>query len=347
MPWLGFDSERLKNPQSGVAKFCEYLGKALMDEGRFDIQFFQKKKTKRIFPKPAQYGKLYNHNKFLGVSTGVDVWHCTHQSSGYLPSDKSIPVVTTVHALNFIYDSSQEFKIKRKLAKVQQVIDRSSALVFVSRFAQEEVSRYLEIPEVPTQIIHHAPALLPLQDGEPYVGVRPYFLAVGPVVEKKNLHTLLPLLAEFPQHDLLIMGNRPGSYAAKLLHKAQKLGLDHRLVFTGDVTEKQKIAYYRGCEAFFHPSLAEGFSLPVVEAMAFGKPLFLSTFGSLPEIGNGAAFYWDSFEPQDMLEVVRRGLARFAEDGTLPQAIKTRAGHFSWQKAAEAYGNLYERVLLR
>lgn len=347
MAWVGFDSERLKHPQSGVGKFCEHLGKALMKEARFDLQFFQKKKTKRIFPKPAQYGKLYNHNKFLGVSTGVDVWHCTHQSSRYLPSDKSIPVVTTIHGLNFIYEASQEFKVKRKLAKVQQLIDRSSALVFVSRFAEEQVNQYLELPEIPTRVIYNAPALSATEDGEPHSGLRPYFLAVGPIVEKKNFHTLLPLLQEFPDHDLVIVGSRPGPYAAKMLNKAQKMGVDNRLVFPGEVTEKQKVAYYRGCDAFFHPSLAEGFGLPVVEAMRFGKPMFLSMFGALPEIGGQSAFYWDSFAAQDMVEVVRQGLGRFGEDMGLPQTIKNRSELFSWQTAANAYGDLYERVLAR
>lgn len=346
MAWLGFDSERLKYPQSGLGKFCEYLGKALMEQGRFDIQFFQKKKTKRIFAKPAQYGKLYSHNKLMGVSTGVDVWHCTHQSSAFLPSDKSIPVVTTIHGLNFIYESSQEFKVKRKLGKVQQLINRSSALVFVSQFTADEVARYFEVPDIPTQIIPHAPALPVLESLETETPVRqPYFLAIGPIAEKKNFHTLLPLLLEFPEHDLVIAGNRTDPYAAKLLNKAQKLGVDDRLVLPGEITEKQKVGYYRGCDAFFHPSLMEGFGLPVVEAMAFGKPLFLSPFGSLPEVGGDCAFYWDSFTVADMAAVVRHGLARFTEDAGLPAQLKTRAELFSWQKAADAYGNIYDKVL--
>jgi hypothetical protein len=55
MAWVGFDSERLKNPQSGLGKFCEFLGNALLEEKRFDFQFFQKQKTERLFPVPALY----------------------------------------------------------------------------------------------------------------------------------------------------------------------------------------------------------------------------------------------------------------------------------------------------
>lgn len=346
MAWVGFDSERLKTPQSGLGKFCEFLGNALLEDNRFDFQFFQKKKTKRIFPKPAQYGKLYDHNKFMGVSTGVDLWHCTHQLSSYLPSDKSIPVLSTIHDLNFLYESSHEFKIKRKLGKVQQLIDRSSALVFISQFTSDQVHKYLEIPDIPTEIIYNGPALPQSEETEAKPEKRrPFFFSIGLISEKKNFHTLVPLLLEFPEHELIIAGNRSDAYAAKILGKAQKLGVEDRLVLTGEISEKQKVKYFRDCEAFFLPSLAEGFGLPVVEAMHFGKPVFLSTFGSLPEIGGEAAFYWDSFEPAAMTETLRRGLQRFSEDPVLAETLRQHAARFSWKEAARSYGDLYERLL--
>lgn len=348
MAWIGFDSERLKNPQSGLGKFCEFLGNALLQEARFDMQFFQKKKTKRIFPKPAQYGKLYDHNKFMGVSTGVDLWHCTHQLSNYLPSDKDIPVVTTIHDLNFLHTGTIEFKVKRKLAKVQNIIDRSTALVFISQFTANEVAQHLDIGGKITRVIYNGPALP--QNGEAAYGSerkRPYFFSIGLITEKKNFHTLIPLLREFPEHELVIAGNRSDSYANRILEKAKKLGVQDRLILTGEITEAEKVTYYKNCEAFLLPSLAEGFGLPVVEAMHFGKPVFLSTAGSLPEIGGSEARYWPNFEPAEMAQVLRRGLTEFSEDGSVREAMINRAEQFSWKKAAEAYSELYTRVLLK
>ena len=50
-------------------------------------------------------------------------------------------------------------------------------------------------------------------------------------------------------------------------------------------------------------SLAEGFGLPVIEAMTYGKPVFLSRRTSLPEIGGDKAFYFnDEFDPDGMKE---------------------------------------------
>lgn len=348
MAWVGFESERLKNRQSGLGKFCEFLGLSLLEENRFDLQFFQKKKTKRLFPKPAQYGKLYNHNKFMGVSTGVDLWHCTQQLSSYLPSDHTIPVVTTIHDLNFIYESSHEFKVRRKLAKVQQTIDRSTALVFISHFTAEEVHKHLKVGRRITEVIYNGPALQDMDpDPVPNERRRPYFFSIGLITEKKNFHTLIPLLLEFPEHEIIIAGNRSDAYAMKLVKKAEKLGVDDRLILTGEITETEKAKYYRDCEAFLMPSVAEGFGLPVVEAMHFGKPVFLSTFGSLPEIGGNEAYYWSGFEPDDMARVLRAGLADFRADAARREAVLLRAQGFSWKKAARAYGDLYEKVLGR
>jgi len=345
MAWIGFDSERLKNPQSGLGKFCEFLGNALLEEKKFDFQFFQKQKTERSFPEPAQYGKLYDHNKFLGVSTGVDLWHCTHQLSAYLPADKSIPIVTTIHDLNFIYESSHDFKVKRKLSKVQQLIDRSSAVIFISQFTADEVHKHLNVRNVFTDVIYNAPALPTADILSTNKREKPYFFGIGLITPKKNYHTLIPLLLEFPEHELVIAGNRSNDYAEKLMEKARKLGVSDRLIVTGEITEEEKVAYYQHCEAFLMPSVAEGFGLPVIEAMHFGKPVFLSTIGSLPEIGGKDANYWPTFEPNEMAQTLRAGLADF--DNQKSNLLKLRAAEFSWKKAAQSYIGVYEKVLAR
>ena len=91
------------------------------------------------------------------------------------------------------------------------------------------------------------------------------------------------------------------------------------------------------------PSLAEGFGLPVIEAMHHGKPVFLSTHTSLPEIGGDAAYYFDTFEPAHMAQVLERGMADFAaNDG--PARVRAHASQFTWEKAGAAYLALYRSL---
>jgi glycosyltransferase involved in cell wall biosynthesis len=96
--------------------------------------------------------------------------------------------------------------------------------------------------------------------------------------------------------------------------------------------------------AYIHPSLAEGFGAPVVEAMSFGKPLFLSHLTSLPEIGGDVAFYFKSFDPEHMAEVLYEGLQYFQKNG-LSQKIKERSTHFNWREKAKQYRDVYHSLL--
>jgi glycosyltransferase involved in cell wall biosynthesis len=110
------------------------------------------------------------------------------------------------------------------------------------------------------------------------------------------------------------------------------------------ITDAQKTWAYAHCAGFLFPSLAEGFGLPPIEAMYFGKPVFLARRTCLPEIGGDAASYFDEFEPATMRRIVEQGLAKGAEPGR-SEAVRAHAGHFDWDRAAEQYLGLYQRLL--
>lgn len=346
MTKIGFDAERLKSQQSGLGKFCTYLGKALLEEHAVDVQFFQKKKTEKLFGKDAVYANVNSFNKIIGVNAKVDLWHCTQQLSNYFPIDKRIPIVSTIHDLNFLYTTADEFKKKRKLKKVQRLINRSEGIVFISHFTESEVRKHLDLHGKHTEVIYNAPALPTIATETIEREEKPYFFTIGLISEKKNFHSLLPLLNHFPEHKLLIAGNKSGAYASKILQEAQNLGVAERLVLTGEISETEKLSYYKGCEAFLMPSLAEGFCLPVVEAMHVGKPVFLSSIGALQEIGSSHAYYFESFDAIHMANVVENGLTDFNQNRSSRElALKKHASQFTWEKAAKQYIALYKKVL--
>jgi glycosyltransferase involved in cell wall biosynthesis len=92
------------------------------------------------------------------------------------------------------------------------------------------------------------------------------------------------------------------------------------------------------------PSLAEGFGIPVVEAMQFGKPLFLSNLTSLPEIGSDVAFYFNSFKPDHMHDVFNAGMNEYKKNG-LANRIIERGSEFNWVDKARDYIKVYRSML--
>jgi glycosyltransferase involved in cell wall biosynthesis len=172
-----------------------------------------------------------------------------------------------------------------------------------------------------------------------------FFFSLGEFRPRKNYESLLGLLTHFPDTHLIVAGKRGcyRDYDAALDRRITELGLGNRVHFPGVINEPDKAYLYRHCRAFLFPSRNEGFGMPVIEAMAFGKPVFLARMTSLPEVGGELACYWDDFASDAMAAVVKSGLA--AHDERRARAVKAWARRFSWADAAHAYLDLYRRAL--
>jgi glycosyltransferase involved in cell wall biosynthesis len=155
----------------------------------------------------------------------------------------------------------------------------------------------------------------------------------------KNPQAILDLAAAWPEMDFVLCGP-PSDDAKALAAKAQPPNVQ----FVLGIDDAQKTWAYAHCAGFLFPSLAEGFGLPPIEAMHFGKPVFLARRTCLPEIGGDAAYYFDDFAPAAMRAVVEGGLARGAGPARA-EAVRQHAAQFDWDRCAARYLALYRRLL--
>jgi glycosyltransferase involved in cell wall biosynthesis len=123
------------------------------------------------------------------------------------------------------------------------------------------------------------------------------------------------------------------------------LGIAHLVSFMPFMEEPELKDLYRGADALLLPSFAEGFGIPILEAMATGTPVIAARAGSLPEVGGEAAFYFDprsTGDIADALETVltdmrlreqmaRKGLAQ--ADVYRPEAVGKQVVAF-WKEFA-------------
>jgi len=347
------DCDLMRYRDSGLYHYCLNLGtyvkRALDREQEGRISFYVPPAEKTAFGQDA--GCIIEkkwHQKFIKPFLwDCDIWHAPFQSGRIFPNNnRRIKVLLTIHDLNCLHEGKPDKERVESLQKTQGLIDRSDALVCISNHCKNDVLTYLDVKEKPVYVIHngtHRVDIPPLKPGG-YKPTKPFLFTMGYVNRKKNFHTLVPLLRN-NDYDLIIAGKMDEpDYINKMRIQARKLGVSERLHILGPVSEADKAWYFKHCLAFMLPSLAEGFGAPVVEAMKFGKPLFLSNLTSLPEIGGDVAFYFNSFEPEHMQQVLHEGLFEYRKNG-LEDKILSRGNAFSWEQKALEYLQVYRSLL--
>jgi glycosyltransferase involved in cell wall biosynthesis len=174
---------------------------------------------------------------------------------------------------------------------------------------------------------------------------RPLVLTVSAKLPHKNLPRLIEAMGRVdaePSPVLVVPGYATAADEA-LREQAAGSGADVR--FAGWLDGATLDALYRAADVFVLPSLAEGFGLPVLEAMLRGTPVACSSTTSLPEVGGDAALYFDPTDVDAIAAAVSRLIADDGEAARLVEAGYRQARRFGWRQAAELTLASYRRAL--
>ena len=274
----------------------------------------------------------------------VDLVHFTQQLPK-LHHTFSPQTLITVHDINFFHNHLPASVEQKKAKRIAKSLQRATHLSFISQFTSQDVRSHFAI-DVPFRVIHNGVTnLSPLAERGTISIPANSLLHISHLQDKKNVHLLVEMMAQLPEYHLFLAGKEQGNYGQLL----RNLIARHRLsnvTMLGPVSTEDKARLFRDCRAFLFPSLSEGFGLPVVEAMCFGKPAFLSRLTSLPEVGGDAAYYFDELHPAQMAQTVRAGLADFdRQRSDREAAIRANAGRFDWDKTARAFIDYYLSIL--
>jgi glycosyltransferase involved in cell wall biosynthesis len=157
---------------------------------------------------------------------------------------------------------------------------------------------------------------------------RRVLLYVGRMARNKRIIDLVEALAlvrqQHPETVLLLVGdNQLGpyqDYAHEVQQRAAELGCSEQVIFTGQVADVH--AFYQLCDLFVTASIHEGFCLPVIEAMAHGKPVVAAAATALPSTVGDAGLLFEPQNPTHMAEQIIRLLNDLPP--AIPQAPLTK-----------------------
>lgn len=180
-----------------------------------------------------------------------------------------------------------------------------------------------------------------------------YFLYVGDVNWNKNILGLIDAYASLPDRvrtrvPLVLVGkaflNETIPETQRILERIQAYGIDASVKRLGFVSDKDLPVLYAHATAYVQPSFAEGFGLPVLEAMRSGCLAIVSTQTSLSEIA-GPSITIDPYDKNALARAMQSVLSmRSSKRAALADASVQWAQTFSWKRVARETVASYEQA---
>ncbi len=266
-------------------------------------------------------------------------------ASGIVPATTR-PVVATVHDLDFLANPERVGWRRRQFFTTmwQRIARRADLVVCPTEWVADDCLR--------RGVAADRLAVVPWGVAEPAcgrdraagvladLGLRPgYVLWVGPLTPRKNATRAAMALGRVDA-EIVAVAAGPDDPEAE----AAWSSLGHRVHRFDQVDDDELSALYRGAGAVFYPSLAEGFGLPVVEAMVHGTPVVTSRGGATGEVAAGAAVLVDPHRTDEMAEGLRAALWDGATRARMIEAGRIRAGQLPWEATAKGYGEAFRSV---
>ncbi len=348
---IGLSFGRVEHWHDGLGEFSRRLGielavraESLRRNHGIHLHYHLPRRWHGQFGRDVHYMPLHTLQRYWHWSSvRFALWHRLHQHIRLLPPSGTERRIETVHDLNFLLlkAGSKRERYRQRLARR---LEGSAAVVAITQHVAHDIAAQLPGLRTPVNVVHNGATDLTHTKPRAVEGVgdKPFLLHISRMAPSKNIEAILAMAAAWPSKPIVLAG-AASAYTGEVKRLVAERKLNNVRVRL-DLSDGEKAWLYARCEGFVFPSLAEGFGLPPLEAMHFGKPVFLSRLTSLPEVGGDAAHYFDSFDAVAMRAVVERGLATHQQDGSA-EAVIRRARSFSWAACADAYLALYLRLL--
>jgi glycosyltransferase involved in cell wall biosynthesis len=189
-------------------------------------------------------------------------------------------------------------------------LHQADELAFVSNYSLGRFKELLpQFAHLPARVVYprtrfESAEAMPLP-ATPPSPVRPSFVVIVSAEPRKNLNAVIRAFKKLPQADLVVIGYAGG---AKFMRNVPP-----NVKFAGYVEEQDKAALIAEAHGLIMPSLAEGFGVPIIEALAANTPVLCSDIPVFREVAGELADYFDPFSTESICASVRRVLSQQEE----------------------------------
>lgn len=343
---------------SGIGRYINGLLSGLKNRSRFQYTLIKNPESQLA----ADEGWFYLESK-TPIYSLQEQWtipflsrqsNCLHIPHYNAPVFTPQKLIITIHDLIHLYFKND---LPSKAAQIYAsallpaIAKRANAIIAVSEFTKKTVVEKLRINPNKINVIHHGvnPIFLNPLESAPNSNDR-YFLYVGLIKTHKNVGLLISafrkLLKQSSFSDLkLILVGRPDLKQGPVKKWVDGIKNEPGIVLKESVDDQVLKNLYSGAWALIVPSLIEGFSFPVLEAMALGVPVIGARAASIPEVlGEEAGLYFDPYSEEELISKMVQILGSETLRQQLSSKGRERSKQFTWSKAASQTESVYESV---
>lgn len=261
------------------------------------------------------------------------------------PAKKKIDLMIYHRAINFLSTYEIALTESRKRIKIKEGIKEEKLKVMpvpnavkLANFTYEENQRR----EFRNEILqrHNLP------ESAKIIG------CLGRLSEEKGQDLLVEAFSKYleklsrdkaEENYLMIVGGGP--LENSLRKKSKKLGLEKKVIITGRFSEHDKKKYYAAFDLFVHPSLAEGFGIVLIEAMAAKVPVIASNLEVFKEVSQDTVSYFKKGDAQDLAEKIYQLQQTNQISSKVDEAYQRVVQNYTFEKFIETYEKFYLELL--
>lgn len=281
----------------------------------------------------------------------INILHCQYN----LPLILNCKSVVTIHDVLFeshpkFFNFFQRLRLKI-LVRVSSKI--SSHIATVSNFSKNEIVKRYGVTRDKISVIYNAvdkKRFFPGLEGLDIIKrknleSKNYLLSVGRIEPRKNYLGLISAYSQSKNFGipLVIIGTKDFGYNEFSKYLADN-NFDESILFFDDVSDEDLPAFYRHAKFFLYISFAEGFGMPLLEAMASGVPVITSDTSALTEVAHDAAILINPHSSKEIVNAIDSLFSSCELSDSLSNKGIKRVDDFLWRVQAERMIDIYDNL---
>ncbi len=364
---IGVDLHVLTGKFQGSRRYLSNIYRSLLSQDRTNEYFLFVNDAIKLrepwlslgqlieFGTTSSLSRLTWASPLLSKRHKLDMFHFQYVSPLWIPS----LTLLTVHDILF-ETHPQYFTIPfvlRSRALVRRSCQSAEHIFTVSEYCKSMISELYRIPAsnisvtpngVDTSIFHSIDRETSRKIVQQLFGVSDFILTVGRLEPRKNHIGLIKAykrlrnqLKDVPR--LVIVGQRDFRFK-EIFEEIQSSGLEKQIIIMEDVEDEVLAHLYRSALCFVYPSFAEGFGIPLVEAMACGCPVITSNTTSMPEVVEDAGLLVNPVDDEQIAESMQRLIEDSALQADMSARGLKRVVKFDWDSSASAMKQTFDVI---